>query len=306
MTRVSVILCTKDRPAELMRVLDSLAMQSRRPDEVIVVDASREPILPRIRDRLGRFAAYKYLHTTPSLTAQRNRGIDESTGDLIFFFDDDVILEANYLERMVHVFEQDTEQRYGGGMGQAILRPRRALWLHRLIARVFFLNEPGGNGCFKPSGFAAFPHGGQVFREIEVLNGYGMAYRRGVLERYRFDENLKGYAYMEDLDMSYRVSRRYVLFYQPEARLWHLASPVARDRQRAQSRMLVCNHHYLFKKNFSQKWPFRFAHAWSLLGLAVRAVVHRSSEALLGVLNGWWAVLCGLCVSQKGGEPGEQ
>jgi len=293
MSSISVIICTKNRHADLANALTSLAQQTHQPDEVIIVDASQQAAPPTIHQLLQEFAAHKYLRTAPGLPTQRNRGIDQSHGDLVFFFDDDVLLEADYVAQIARVFEQDQTQRYGGGMGQIYPRRRRAPWLHRLLAQIFMLGTSGGSGRLRLSGFVSFPHGTQVFKEVEALSGCCMVYRRKALQNHHFDETLGGYAYMEDVDLSYRVSREYALFYEPAARLHHLSSPTARGHQRLRAKMLVCNHHYLFKKNFPQTFQRRLAHAWSLFGLAVRMILYRSPEGLLGVVDGWCTIIAG-------------
>ena len=45
-------------------------------------------------------------------------------------------------------------------------------------------------------------------RRLEYMNGWFMSYRREVFDKVRFDENLSGYAWKEDIDFSYRVVSR--------------------------------------------------------------------------------------------------
>ena len=44
--KLAFVVATKDRPAELQRMWDSLVAQSRVPDEVVIVDASAHPAPP--------------------------------------------------------------------------------------------------------------------------------------------------------------------------------------------------------------------------------------------------------------------
>ena len=44
-----------------------------------------------------------------------------------------------------------------------------------------------------------------------------MAFRRNVLDEFRFDEQFKGYSFMEDCDISYGVSRKYKVMFTPFA-----------------------------------------------------------------------------------------
>ena len=60
----------------------------------------------------------------------------------------------------------------------------------------------------------------------EVLNGSNCSYKRKILEKFRFDENLKRYSYSEDHDLSYRIYRKYPrsLYQTPHAKLVHIWS----------------------------------------------------------------------------------
>jgi hypothetical protein len=42
--KVSVVVATKDRPGDLRTMLQSLAEQSCRPDQVVIVDSSAAPV----------------------------------------------------------------------------------------------------------------------------------------------------------------------------------------------------------------------------------------------------------------------
>lgn len=108
--RTSVIICTMDRPDDLGRALQSLQSQTLLPDEVIIVDASRNDRSEAPIPEAFQSLPIRYFHTrTPGLTRQRNIGIRESTGDVLLFLDDDVILEPEYIEHVAAAFARDTE-----------------------------------------------------------------------------------------------------------------------------------------------------------------------------------------------------
>src|SRR6185312_12257622 len=78
---VTLIVCTRDRPADLARCLDALAASNRTPDETIVVDNS--PRTPAARDVVGARPGVRYvLAPEPGLSRARNAGVANSTGEL--------------------------------------------------------------------------------------------------------------------------------------------------------------------------------------------------------------------------------
>lgn len=225
-----------------------------------------------------------YLHTNPGLTYQRNVGIAHATGEVIYFFDDDVILDKAYLYEMSAIFQHHPE--YAGGMG-TISNVKRGSWRYQLFRRFFFLPRERASGTFTWSGMPTHPYGTHQFKVVEVLGGCCMAFRADVLKKHLFDEQFHGYAYMEDSDIARRISYESPLFFNPRAQLQHLESPVARDRLIDNSAMFIYNYRYLFFKNFYMHNRLKIvAHWWSLGGLFLEGILLRDWQRLRGYWRG--------------------
>lgn len=101
----SLVICTRDRPAELARCLASLRQQTRVPDQVLVVDnASRDGATRQAALDAG--AAY-VREDRPGLDIARNTGATHARSDIVVYTDDDVVLHPNWLQQMVRAFDQD-------------------------------------------------------------------------------------------------------------------------------------------------------------------------------------------------------
>jgi GT2 family glycosyltransferase len=109
---VSIVVATKDRPADLQRCLESLAAQrSERRIEIIVVDnaaaVEREASAERraTADVVRRFPGVILIsEQRAGLSYARNRGIAAATGDIVVTTDDDVTCPPNWIERLVAPF----------------------------------------------------------------------------------------------------------------------------------------------------------------------------------------------------------
>jgi glycosyltransferase involved in cell wall biosynthesis len=113
--RCSVIICTRNRQGDLEHCLESISRQTLRPDEVIIVDGSdTDRLLTILNDQRFNKLALIYKHTDPGLTRQRNVGIKMTSGDILFFFDDDVELRNDYIEKIVEVYKKDRLGNVGG------------------------------------------------------------------------------------------------------------------------------------------------------------------------------------------------
>lgn len=97
---VSVVVPAHNRPAELARALASLASQTVRPNEVIVVDdASDQPVV--VQEDLHAVLNVRVLRheTNRGAAAARNTGLAEATSKWVSFLDSDDLWPSDSLAR---------------------------------------------------------------------------------------------------------------------------------------------------------------------------------------------------------------
>lgn len=288
--KISVIICTRNRFDDFTKTLPSVAAQTRLSDELIIVDSSDEKILEVYLISVKLPFPVRYFHTQPGLTLQRNHGIRESKGDLIFFFDDDVNLDANYLAEVEKIFVNDEKHEIGAVGGRIVSNSPQTLRmkiesLFFGFIRIMFDVVGTRNGKFYPSGMPSHPHKNQASGYIECLSGCCMAFRREVFGKAKFDESLARYGLMEDVDISKQtLDAGYKIYYQTSATLIHNESPMNRLKVQQWAEMSVVNYDYLFRKSWSRdKWRWLFYY-WALIGLF--AANFHSLKGLKGTFSG--------------------
>ncbi len=100
---VSVIICTRDRSEQLAKCLRSLQDLSQYPEEILVVDNA--PRSDSTRQLVAKMPRIRYiLEPRPGLDVARNTGIRKSTGDIVAFIDDDVMVHPNWITRLLQGF----------------------------------------------------------------------------------------------------------------------------------------------------------------------------------------------------------
>jgi GT2 family glycosyltransferase len=100
---VSVLICTRDRPASLERALGSLEALEYPRFEVIVADGSPSPDTSKLVST--RFPSVRYLHVgTNRKVVGLNRGLAIARGDVTAFTDDDVRADRHWLAELVAGF----------------------------------------------------------------------------------------------------------------------------------------------------------------------------------------------------------
>ena len=99
---VSVVVCTRDRPAELRRCLDALGPTRERLRELIVVDNGPTA---ETRSVIASYPWATYLaEPRPGLSIARNAGVARATADIVAFTDDDAVVAPTWAERIVRSF----------------------------------------------------------------------------------------------------------------------------------------------------------------------------------------------------------
>lgn len=108
--RISVCICTRNRPAELQRCLQSLRESSHPIDEAVVADDSTdERTAQMLASSQGGSSIIYVRGPGRGLGANRNRALSVASGDYILFLDDDACLGREFIERAVACRGQSKE-----------------------------------------------------------------------------------------------------------------------------------------------------------------------------------------------------
>lgn len=179
----SVVICTRNRPAELQRCLASLPQQTYVPREVIVVDNGSTG--RRTREVALAAGAIYVREDRIGLDIARNRGVCRASSEIVAYTDDDVLLHRRWLERLVAAFDDPQIAAVTG----LVLPAEFATDAQRHFERYWGFGHGYQREDFDSARFAAHGHG--VFPAWEIGAGASMAFRREIFERVGyFDERL--------------------------------------------------------------------------------------------------------------------
>lgn len=100
----TVVICTRDRPAELERCLRAVRQIEYSSFEVLVVDnaSSKAPV----REVADRWCARYVIEPAIGLSRARNLGAHVSASDLIAYLDDDAVPEPQWLAALAREFQE--------------------------------------------------------------------------------------------------------------------------------------------------------------------------------------------------------
>jgi glucosyl-dolichyl phosphate glucuronosyltransferase len=292
---VSVIIPTKNRPIDLGLTVESLFQQSVLPIQLIVVDQSQTEESKERVEWLFAEASSAIRETVQlfhildpaisGLTVARNRGMERAQGDICLFLDDDVVLEANFLEELLAVYERHPQIT---GVSGIITNYRRPPLLSRLWHTVFF------RGPFHDERQAIYRNVDSLrttdLVRIDRLGGGLMSFRADAIRGCLFDENLCGVSDGEDVDFCVRLQPTSLLAIAPRARLVHSQSQGGR---------LIDHHlrrdaraqHFLYRKNWDHRIENQLCFLWLNVGYAVLATLGCLRRFSMGP---WRALLMGV------------
>jgi glucosyl-dolichyl phosphate glucuronosyltransferase len=275
--KISVIIPTKNRADDLRRTLESLIVQTRRPDEIVVVDQSSVPSFEPAS--FPTTVTYIYAPHISGAAVARNVAMDRATGDIWVFLDDDVILEPEYVQELLNAYLPDVTG-VSGIFTNYTLPPLS----RRLFETVFV------RGAFHDDRQSIYWHADDLRRHglqrVKQFTGAVMSFRAAALRAVRFDSNLTGGSLAEDVDLCARLPRGAVLAIAPKARLFHKRSAVGRPtghwlEEHAQSSA------YMRLRNWHRGLGDDLCFAWLQIGYALMAVVGSLKRGSLEPFRAW-------------------
>ena len=116
--KITAIVPTKNSARTLATCLESLVNQTYGDTEVIVVDNQSDDDTVRIAEQLADVV----IDQGPERCAQRNKGAEVATGDIVLFIDSDMVLEPDVLSEIAHVFQTRPDGRRSHDSGALVRR----------------------------------------------------------------------------------------------------------------------------------------------------------------------------------------
>ena len=254
LSKVSIIIPTLNRASSLARTLGFISKSSILPDEVIIIDQSPIDTAEKIKELCdSQTLKIKYIHINEqSLTKARNVGLESCENDIVIFMDDDIDIGIDTIKNIKLLFKDNSISLVGGIDSGS---PPKKLSLPSLIFfRSSFFKRYKGHVSM--AGYGVFPQNPQEKTSTEWAMGFFFAIRKSLAQKWglKFDENLKYYAYAEDLDFTYRYflkSREENLkcIMSTAATVLHNVSREYRLQSRQRTFMEICHRRYIMARH---------------------------------------------------------
>jgi GT2 family glycosyltransferase len=277
---VAVAIPTKNRSEELLRCLRSLTLQSRKPDRVIIIDQSKEPIAEQVSAVLGSIpVAYIYQPSLTGTSAARNRALDELKEDFVVFVDDDEVAEPEYISEILSTFRAiPSALGVSGVPTNYTKRPLSfRIWSAIWVRGPFYDDRQKHYWRAVQSNFDPV--------SVTRFGGGLMAFRSSAIGSVRFDEGLTGACIGEDVEFSSHFPKR-SLWLTGKARILHLHSTV-RPRQHWLIQEMSAMA-YLYGRVWRHGIFNRLCFAWLRFGFTLTAALSALKARDRSILRDVW------------------
>lgn len=297
--KVTLIICTYKRSKVITNLLDSVALQTVYPDEILIIDGSPDDLTKEVlaSKNYTNLIYYKVEPEDRGLTKQRNFGIEKvnKESEIVAFLDDDTVLEKEYFENLVAVYKQDptitgvggvaiNENRWKPKENNKIYNKYKYYQLENFVFKESSRNVvrnrlglapntlPGKMPKYSHGRTCSYPLTGKTY-EVDLLIGMSMSFRREVVNSIRFSTYFEGYGLYEDADYSIRALRFGKNAIATNVHLSHFHDAAGRPNKYIYGKMVVRNGWYVWRvKNPNPSFKAKLKwHAITLLLMAIRA-----------------------------------
>jgi len=280
--KISLLIPTMNRPESLKRTLLSYCNGKMLPDQIIIVDQSQEKAISEdihhMVDEIGNtylVDTVYYYQDTPSSTQARNNALAFARNDIIVYSDDDVDVYENTLSNVSKLMEDPSVSMIAGIDDNAGSSNSK---IGYLIGTKSYRKRKIGHVTLSVLG--RYPKNIQGMVQTEWAMGFFFVVRKKYLDEWeiKWDENLRSYAYAEDLDFTYRYYKKSKInnlkcILCDSIRVKHLVSKEYRIPSRKDIYMYVKNRAYLsykLKLGLKSAICMRWTNFWILMRRVVK------------------------------------
>ena len=284
---ISVVIPTRNRVDSLIETIEQIYNCEYIPNEIVIVDQSEKKISEEIKNKISKYKNIKivyYHQEIPSLTKARNQGLRLAKNEIVVFSDDDIYVENETLYRIFNCFNENKCISLIGAI-DTLDNLNSINKLYSVMGYIFLRKKYNSKeGYVMKSIFGRYPQNIDKRIKTQWAMGYFFAIRKSIAEKGNiyFDENLKSYAYPEDLDFTYRFSEyskklNMYMIIDPNIRVEHRVSQEWRLTTKKHSLMFIIYREYLSYKLFPNDKLSRLMTRWSNFGELIRRVIEKDN-----------------------------
>jgi len=235
--KITVIVPTYRRPKDLVRCLEALKQQTRPADQVLAIvrdtDSETWTFLATFNPDLLPLNTVTV--KVPGVVAAMNAGLDSAKGEIIAFTDDDAAPHSDWLARIENHFLSDEQIGGVGGRDWVYHGTQLEDGECEVVGQVNWFGRMIGNHHF----------GVGAPREVDLLKGVNMSFRRTAIKELRFDQRMQGTGAQVNFEIAFSLALKragWKLIYDPKVAVDHYpAQRFDEDQRRSFNEIALTN-----------------------------------------------------------------
>jgi hypothetical protein len=285
----ALIIPTRNRPNLLRNLL--LQISQKNFNQIIIIDSSDSINKFKVKN-ICNFYFAEYYTSYPSTSYQRNIGLNKvkKNNKFIMFADDDIFFFKNSFLEMNKVIKYNIKNLHIAGFGFNLINSNsssnfdflKKSWLASKLN--LYSNEAGK---VTKSGWHTKITNLKSNKVVDWLYTGASIYKYNIIKNIRFDITLGRYSYLEDLDFSLMLKKKFIISY--KAKFIH---PNYIERITFSFGIIeIVNRYKLVQKHNLSKFSFflgaflRFFISFLLIFIKNYKFIFRSFGNFIGILN---------------------
>ena len=313
MLQWSLSIATRDRPEYLYRCVKCALLQTLPPKDIVVVESGRnhkdsELAVRRAFSETGKDVCLTFeVSPIQSISVQRNRAIDLSLGDIVFVIDDDSYMAIECAERVMAIYELDLDCQIAGlmpllsgvnffsGVKQGLPDQNSESFTKKLSRIAASLKDSFKGEIIAPwiinNSSTVMASSRKNIVPTNVLHGCRMTFRKSIVSKYRFDENIT--AVHEETELCARIARDYSLVQLLDPLIFHDEATfhfVGRNSGAYRTKFILGQAYLNLKlsedREKAYKYVCRYARRTIIID-AILGLLHRDLSKMRGAIKGY-------------------
>lgn len=290
----AVVIPTYKRTDALRGTIESILASTTLPTELIIIDDDQtsSEILEHFTEQCTTVGITFLYHQKDhakvrrGLSESKNLAVTLTTAEIVYFLDDDVILDPKYFTELQKVWTTRSGEEKLAGVGGRISNNRPTTTIEKLYKKCFGLT---GQYAWDVNdvGYQIWDESVTIAQKAQYMHGGVSSYRRTILQQFPFAVFSGGRTGLEDVDHCLRLKQAgYYLYYVPNAHLTHHPAPAGREAAYVAGHKEGKNRREIYRKYGNKTLFGRMHFVWSTIGWIGKKLLSRNFRAAKGLIVG--------------------
>lgn len=291
---ISAVICTYKRQKSLEKTLQSILLNDRQPNEILVIDDDNLPEDFLEKTRLAfekKNVPFVYKNKSQNgmergLSESKNWAAKLAKGSVVAFLDDDVTVDEKYFFELEKVWTENYNDEKLIGVGGNVTNARSISFFEKLFRILFGLSSEN-KWDVNNVGFQVWEHSGNDVSIAYYMEGCTSSYRRELLLKMPFRGFAGGRTALEDVEHCLHAKKEgFHCLYAPSVKLEHHQLQVGRDRAFLAGWKEGNNRRQIFTWHAKKDLHHRIWFAWANVGWIIKKLSVLKFRETAGMISG--------------------